>query len=220
MAKIILITGGSRSGKSAYAQKMAEALPGPRAYVATCPVIDPEMEERVRKHREARRASDWETIEETVDLAGAHPPGGGIPGRSSSTASPSGSTTSSTRRRGGERFLRKRRWPTLPGGDRRLRGVSRHGHLRHERTGDGDRPRQRNGAAFPRLRRALQPDDRGGGRNGHARRLRHPACSETGGNDRGEPVAQRGSAAMPGDAPHNSTPPPLAGYRAMPTKRS
>ena len=71
MAEIILITGGSRSGKSAYAQGLAEALPGPRAYVATCPVIDPEMERRVQKHREARSAADWETIEEPVDLAGA-----------------------------------------------------------------------------------------------------------------------------------------------------
>lgn len=70
MAEIILITGGSRSGKSAYAQKMAETLPGQRAYIATCPVIDPEMEERVRKHRESRRGKDWETIEETIDLAG------------------------------------------------------------------------------------------------------------------------------------------------------
>jgi adenosylcobinamide kinase/adenosylcobinamide-phosphate guanylyltransferase len=71
MATIILITGGSRSGKSACAQRLAEALPGPRTYVATCPVIDPEMEMRVKKHREARSASDWETIEEPVDLAGA-----------------------------------------------------------------------------------------------------------------------------------------------------
>ena len=71
MANIILITGGSRSGKSAYAQGLAEALPGPRAYVATCPVIDPEMERRVQKDREARSVSEWETIEEPVDLAGA-----------------------------------------------------------------------------------------------------------------------------------------------------
>ncbi|MBM4313817.1 MAG: bifunctional adenosylcobinamide kinase/adenosylcobinamide-phosphate guanylyltransferase [Deltaproteobacteria bacterium] len=71
MAEIILITGGSRSGKSGYAQRLAEAIPGPRAYIATCPVIDPETAERVGKHREARRSSDWETIEETVDLAGA-----------------------------------------------------------------------------------------------------------------------------------------------------
>jgi len=70
MAEIILITGGSRSGKSAFAQKRAEALPGPRAFIATCPMIDSEMEERIRKHREARRGKGWETIEETVDLAG------------------------------------------------------------------------------------------------------------------------------------------------------
>lgn len=70
MGDIILITGGSRSGKSALAQKRAEELPGPRAYVATCPVIDPEMEARIRKHREARHGKGWETIEETVDLAG------------------------------------------------------------------------------------------------------------------------------------------------------
>jgi adenosylcobinamide kinase/adenosylcobinamide-phosphate guanylyltransferase len=70
MAKIILITGGGRSGKSAFAQKTAETLPGPRAYIATCPVIDREMGERIRKHREARRGKGWETIEETVDLAG------------------------------------------------------------------------------------------------------------------------------------------------------
>jgi adenosylcobinamide kinase/adenosylcobinamide-phosphate guanylyltransferase len=70
MVEIILITGGSRSGKSAFAQKTAEALPGPRAYIATCPVIDQETAERIRKHRETRRGKGWETIEETVDLAG------------------------------------------------------------------------------------------------------------------------------------------------------
>ena len=70
MAELILVTGGGRSGKSAHAQKLAEALPGPRIYVATCPVIDAEMENRVRKHREARQASAWQTIEAPVDLAG------------------------------------------------------------------------------------------------------------------------------------------------------
>jgi adenosylcobinamide kinase/adenosylcobinamide-phosphate guanylyltransferase len=71
MADIILITGGTRSGKSAYAQRLAEALPGPRAYIATCPVIDRETAERVKLHREVRNASAWETLEEPVDLAGA-----------------------------------------------------------------------------------------------------------------------------------------------------
>ena len=71
MGKLILVTGGGRSGKSAYAQGLAEAWPGPRAFVATCPVIDPEMSERVRLHQLARSSSDWRTIEEPLDLASA-----------------------------------------------------------------------------------------------------------------------------------------------------
>ena len=71
MGEVILVTGGSRSGKSAYAQKVAETLAGPRLFVATCPLIDDEMRERIRKHQKERQASDWQTIEETVDLAGA-----------------------------------------------------------------------------------------------------------------------------------------------------
>ena len=170
MAEIILITGGSRSGKSAYAQKLAEALPGPRAYIATCPVIDPEMAERVEKHREARRASDWETIEETVDLAGAIRRAGSVPGSSRRLPHPLGQQPPLRGGEAGRSFYGRGNGRPLPGGDRRLRGLSRHGHLRHQRTGDGDRPRQRNGAAVSRLRRTLQSDDRGGGRNGHTRR--------------------------------------------------
>jgi adenosylcobinamide kinase / adenosylcobinamide-phosphate guanylyltransferase len=69
VARIILITGGSRSGKSDYALRLGESLPGPRAFVATCPVVDGEMAERIRKHREARRNSEWHTIEDPLDLA-------------------------------------------------------------------------------------------------------------------------------------------------------
>ena len=71
MSKIILVTGGSRSGKSAFAQGLAEALPGPRAFVATCPVIDPEMDDRIRRHREARSLREWQTFEEPLDLVAA-----------------------------------------------------------------------------------------------------------------------------------------------------
>lgn len=70
MARVLLVTGGSRSGKSAFAQKMAEGMDGARVYVATCPVIDEEMAERVRRHREDRENRNWRTIEETEDLAG------------------------------------------------------------------------------------------------------------------------------------------------------
>jgi len=70
MARIILITGGGRSGKSGYAQEAAERLPGTRGFVATCPAIDEEMVERIRKHQEARDPSRWTTMEEPCDLAG------------------------------------------------------------------------------------------------------------------------------------------------------
>jgi adenosylcobinamide kinase / adenosylcobinamide-phosphate guanylyltransferase len=69
MARVILVTGGGRSGKSTFAQKLAESIAGSRAYIATCPVIDDETAERVRKHREARKAGRWDTIEEPLALA-------------------------------------------------------------------------------------------------------------------------------------------------------
>lgn len=69
LADIVLITGGNRSGKSDYAKKTAEEIPGPRAFVATCPPIDEEMVERIRRHQEARDKTKWHTIEEPVNLA-------------------------------------------------------------------------------------------------------------------------------------------------------
>jgi adenosylcobinamide kinase/adenosylcobinamide-phosphate guanylyltransferase len=70
MARIVLVTGGCRSGKSAYAQQMAESLPPARLYVATSPVTDNEMQRRIEQHRQARRDRGWETLEEQLDLAG------------------------------------------------------------------------------------------------------------------------------------------------------
>ena len=68
MAQIILITGGSRSGKSEFAQKMAEKQPGPRLFVATCPVTDDEMAQRIEKHQRQRNASQWRTVEEPAKI--------------------------------------------------------------------------------------------------------------------------------------------------------
>ena len=68
MGKIVLITGGARSGKSEYAQQMAEKISGTRMFIATCPISDKELEERITKHREARKNKGWETIEETINL--------------------------------------------------------------------------------------------------------------------------------------------------------
>lgn len=71
MGEIILVTGGSRSGKSAYAQRLAESIPGPRVFVATGLPIDDEMRDRIRKHQEARKVRNWQTLEEPLDLSAA-----------------------------------------------------------------------------------------------------------------------------------------------------
>lgn len=72
MGKIILVTGGARSGKSSYAQQMAENVVGKRIYLATCPSDqsnDPEMQSRIDKHIEARKDRGWLTVEEPLTLA-------------------------------------------------------------------------------------------------------------------------------------------------------
>jgi adenosylcobinamide kinase/adenosylcobinamide-phosphate guanylyltransferase len=69
MAQIILITGGARSGKSRHAQALAEALPGPRLFLATSPVIDGEMRERISRHQADRQGQGWDTVEEELHPA-------------------------------------------------------------------------------------------------------------------------------------------------------
>ena len=54
MRKIILLTGGQRSGKSAEAERMALSLSDRPVYMATAHVWDEEFRERVRKHQERR----------------------------------------------------------------------------------------------------------------------------------------------------------------------
>lgn len=63
MRKIILITGGQRSGKSTYAEKLALDLSENPVYLATAHVWDDEFRERVRRHKE-RRGVRWSNIEE------------------------------------------------------------------------------------------------------------------------------------------------------------
>jgi adenosylcobinamide kinase / adenosylcobinamide-phosphate guanylyltransferase len=69
MGRLILVTGGARSGKSDFALRMAEALPGPRCFIATCPPVDAEMEDRIARHRRERAGADWITVEEQMDIA-------------------------------------------------------------------------------------------------------------------------------------------------------
>ena len=69
MAEIILVTGGARSGKSSFALRLAETFAGRRVYVATSPVIDSELEERIKRHLREREDRGWHTFEEQSELA-------------------------------------------------------------------------------------------------------------------------------------------------------
>ena len=55
-----LVLGGARSGKSAYAEGLIEACPGPWLYLATAQAFDGEMVARIAQHR-ARRTGAWRT---------------------------------------------------------------------------------------------------------------------------------------------------------------
>lgn len=71
MGELILILGGSRSGKSTYAQKLALELGGARVlFVATAEARDDEMQARIAKHKEERPAG-WRTLEAPLDVAEA-----------------------------------------------------------------------------------------------------------------------------------------------------
>ena len=67
VGRMILITGGCRSGKSAFAIQKAGELTERVCYVATCVPGDEEMKARVAEHR-ARRPDSWRTIEEPLHL--------------------------------------------------------------------------------------------------------------------------------------------------------
>lgn len=70
--ELILILGGVRSGKSAFAERLARQ--GRRVlFVATAEACDEDMKRRIAAHRD-RRPSTWGTLEEPVDLVAAlHP---------------------------------------------------------------------------------------------------------------------------------------------------
>jgi adenosylcobinamide kinase / adenosylcobinamide-phosphate guanylyltransferase len=59
---LLLVTGGTRSGKSRYAVERARAWGSRVLYIATCQPADDEMQERVRRHQ-AERPATWVTFE-------------------------------------------------------------------------------------------------------------------------------------------------------------
>lgn len=70
LPQLVLVLGGCRSGKSRFAQELAERLGQRRLFVATAEPFDDEMRERIAKHR-AARGPEWQTVEAPVALAEA-----------------------------------------------------------------------------------------------------------------------------------------------------
>jgi adenosylcobinamide kinase / adenosylcobinamide-phosphate guanylyltransferase len=64
---LILVGGGSRSGKSSFALQLARERGTRRAFVATAEALDDEMRERIARHR-AEREPHFTTIEEPLNL--------------------------------------------------------------------------------------------------------------------------------------------------------
>ncbi|MFC2019769.1 bifunctional adenosylcobinamide kinase/adenosylcobinamide-phosphate guanylyltransferase [Chloroflexota bacterium] len=69
MGKIILVTGGARSGKSYFAQQLALESEGPVLFVATAEAGDDEMRRRIEEHRR-QRPPTWQTLEVPTQVAG------------------------------------------------------------------------------------------------------------------------------------------------------
>jgi histidinol-phosphate/aromatic aminotransferase/cobyric acid decarboxylase-like protein/adenosyl cobinamide kinase/adenosyl cobinamide phosphate guanylyltransferase len=72
---LTLVIGGTRSGKSAHAERLALATGAPVRYVATADSVDRSMADRIARHR-TRRPASWETVDagdalaEAIDLDG------------------------------------------------------------------------------------------------------------------------------------------------------
>ncbi|MEM7253079.1 MAG: bifunctional adenosylcobinamide kinase/adenosylcobinamide-phosphate guanylyltransferase [Pseudomonadota bacterium] len=71
--RLTFVLGGARSGKSRYAESVAEAAhnraagPSRRLYLATAEAFDREMQSRVAEHQR-RRGSDWDTVDVPLEL--------------------------------------------------------------------------------------------------------------------------------------------------------
>ena len=65
---LTLVLGGARSGKSAYAEKLAASTANKVVYVATAEIRDEAIEKRVALHRQSR-PSEWQTVESPLQLA-------------------------------------------------------------------------------------------------------------------------------------------------------
>lgn len=65
--KLIFVTGGARSGKSAFALNLANSMGKRKCYLATAQALDSEMGERIARHK-AERGPDWDCVEEPLQV--------------------------------------------------------------------------------------------------------------------------------------------------------
>lgn len=70
MSELVLVTGGVRSGKSSYAQRIADSSGLKVFFIATAEELDGDMKKRIRAHK-GSRPDGWVTIEEPLKLNGA-----------------------------------------------------------------------------------------------------------------------------------------------------
>ena len=76
---IWLVTGGSGCGKSTWAEKLVQSLPGEkRIYIATMQVYDQESEKRVMRHRAQRASLGFRTVECEKNLSAAQIDAGSV----------------------------------------------------------------------------------------------------------------------------------------------
>ena len=67
MGRLIVVTGGARSGKSTFAESLAKDCNCDVVYIATSIPFDDEMKDRIKKHVE-QRPKNWKTVEAYKDL--------------------------------------------------------------------------------------------------------------------------------------------------------
>lgn len=70
MTKIVLFTGGARSGKSSSAERYAALQGRPVVYLATAEARDAEMQQRIALHR-TQRPAEWQTLEQPQQVGAA-----------------------------------------------------------------------------------------------------------------------------------------------------
>lgn len=66
--RLILVLGGARSGKSTFAERLAQDSRRTVAFIATATASDDDMRQRIERHR-GQRPTEWSTIEEPLNLA-------------------------------------------------------------------------------------------------------------------------------------------------------